>query len=169
MLKSIYFNSKYSIFVTDLCLWPGWGGAAAAPWRSPRAAPQLAGLGGGRTGRCGPGSSVGVTPTHPPFPDPSPFQLLVPQVWETAAHRCPRRLEEPGMSLACRCPDLVKQRRSRGVKGQPLYQWGLQRSMCVTWSEKDGYKGELLDTVMEGSWAGKTKFLISPLKLLVEG
>lgn len=114
-LKIIFSNSKESISGTDLCRWPGWGGAAAAPWRSPRAAPQLAGLGGGRTGRCGPGPSVRVTPARPPFPDPS--HLPVPPVEERAARRCPRRWEEqPGMSPACRCPDLQEQRRWRGWK-----------------------------------------------------
>lgn len=45
-----------------------------------------------------------------------------------------------------------------GVKGQWLYQWGLLRSRCVTWLERDDYKGrEQLDTVMEGSWPGKNK------------
>lgn len=111
----LFFNSDERISVTDLCRWPGWGGAAAAPWRSPRAAPQSAGLGGGRTGRCGPEPSVGVTSARPPFPDPS--QLPVPPVWETAAPRCRRRWEElTGTSLACRCPDLEKQRRWRGSK-----------------------------------------------------
>lgn len=108
-------NSKQSICVTDLVRWPGLDGAAADPGRSPRAAPQSAGLGGGRTGRCGLGPSAGVTPARPPFPDPSLSLFPVLPVWETAAPRCPRRWEErPGMSRACRCPDLEKQRRLRG-------------------------------------------------------
>ena len=111
----MYFNSKCSIFRTDLCQWPGWGGAAAAPWRSPHVAPQSAGLGGGRMGRCGPGPSAGVTPTRHPSPNQS--HLPAPPVWETAAPRCRRRWEEPPCtSRACRCPDLEQQRRRWGSK-----------------------------------------------------
>lgn len=155
--------------VTDLCRWPGWGGAAAAPWRSPRAAPQLAGLGGGRRGQCGPGPSVGVTPARRPFPDPS--HSPVPPVWETTAPRCPRRWEEPlGMSRACQCPDLEKQRRRRGPKVSDCISRASRSQGDVTWPERDGYKGKKqLDTGMKGSWAGKTKFLVSPVMLLVEG
>ncbi len=149
------FYGKNGISVTDLCRWPGWGGAAAAPWQSPHAAPQLAGLGGGRTGRCGPGPLAGVTPAHPPFPDP--YHLPVLPVWETAAPHCHRRWEElPGMSRACQCPDLEEQRRWRGSKfsrciGRASGVWG------ALWSEREDYKGrEQLDTEMEGSWSGKT-------------
>lgn len=119
--------------MTDLCRWPGWGEAAAAPGRSPRAAPQSAGLGGGRMGRCGPEPSIRVTPARPPFPGLS--QLPVPPVWVTAVHHCRRRWEEPpGMSRACRYPGLEKKRRWSGVKGQCMYQQG---SRCVTWSENE--------------------------------
>lgn len=101
--------------MTDLCRWPGWGGAAAAPWRSLRAAPLSAGPGADRTGRCEPGPSGAGTPNHLPSPDPT--QLSAPPVWGIAAPRCLRRQEEQhGTSRACRRPDLW--RRESGGRGQ---------------------------------------------------
>lgn len=101
--------------MTDLCRWPGWGGAAAAPWRSPRAAPLSAGLGEDRTGRCELGPSGAVTTNHLPSLDPA--QISAPPVWGTAAPRClHRREEQPDMSRVCRRPDLW--RRESDGRGQ---------------------------------------------------
>lgn len=150
--------------VTDLCRWPGWGGAAAAPWRSPRAAPQLASLGGGRTGRCGLGPSAGATPARPPFPDPP--HLPAPPVCATGAPRCPRRwAERRGMSRACQCPDLERRRRwGRGSEVSGCIRGGLQRSRCVTRSERGRLKKQR--ATWHCDWAAKTLFLISQLMLL---
>lgn len=158
--------------MTDLCRWSGWGGASASLWRSPHAAPQSVGLGEDRRGRCGPGPSTEVTSTRPPLLDPS--LLPAPPVWETAAPHCPRRQEELlGTSRACRHPDLEgkkeEEKEGEGSEVSGYIKQGLQRSRCITWSERDGYKGkERFGTVIEAGGAGKKRLLVSFLMLLVK-